>query len=381
MAPTLKLGRIFGIEIGLNWSLLFIFALVAWTLGATVLPQDVPGRPAIAYVAGGVAGGLLFYVGLLAHELSHALMARNRGVKVSGITLWLFGGVSRLDGEPPNAWAEALITAVGPLTSFALAAVFYATAVALGASGPAALPADVAFWLAYFNGVLGIFNLVPAFPLDGGRLLAAFFWWRSGGRATGVHRAVQVGRWFAYLMIGYGAFELFTGAFLSGIWIAFIGWFLLTAAAAEEAGASAVALLRGVPVSAAMSSPAVTFPEWLTVEAFLGGVASAHRFTTYPLQAVDGRVTGVVRLPALLRVPPGRRGTLRLSELATPVESMPVAAPGADLASVLQQLGGSEEGRVLVMDDGRLVGIVSPADIARLLTFRRYGSSAPGVAA
>ena len=267
MAPSIRIGRLFGIDIGVNWSLIFIFALIAWTLATQFLPLPTvaPGQPALAYWVAGAAGALAFYACLLAHELAHALVARRNGVKVAGITLWLFGGVSRLDGEPKSAGAEALIAGVGPLTSLGVAVIAFALTLL-----PLPLLAAYLFgWLAYVNLALALFNLVPAFPLDGGRLLSAWFWWRSGSRQRGVHNAVRIGRVFAYGMIAFGVFALFTGAYINGIWIVFVGWFLLSAGGSEEAGGAVRDLLRSVPVSAAMTSPVVTVPDWLTVEQFL----------------------------------------------------------------------------------------------------------------
>src|SRR5438445_11589438 len=191
MSSSIRLGRLFGIDIGANWSLVFVFALITWTLANQVLPVDVPGQGAPAYwVAGGI-GAVAFYACLLAHELAHALVARRNGVKVAGIALWLFGGVSQLDGEPASARSEALIAGVGPLTSFVVAAIAFGLALATTGNK---LITDLFSWLTFVNLALGLFNLVPAFPLDGGRLLSSILWWRSGSRQKGVHNAVRVGR-------------------------------------------------------------------------------------------------------------------------------------------------------------------------------------------
>ncbi len=369
MAPTFRLGRVFGIEISANWSLLFVFVLVAWSLGSG-LAADVPGRPQAEYWLGGIAGAAVFYVCLLAHELSHSLVARRQGVRVSGITLWLFGGVSRLDGEPKGAAAEAAITAAGPLASLVVAALFYVLSVAFAsARGHAGLISDLLGWLAGINLVLALFNLVPAFPLDGGRLLSSLLWWRSGSRRTGVHQAVRVGRVVAYGMIALGLIELFFGLPLNGAWIVFLGWFLLSAASQEETGSAVRDLLRSVPVSAAMSSPVATIPDWITVEQFLTGVAPGHAFTTYLLHDASGALTGVVRLAELLR---GHRPgpETRLGQVAQPISSMPTARPGEDLAGLLERVGSNLERRVLVYDGGKLVGILSPVDIARVVSLR-----------
>jgi Zn-dependent protease/CBS domain-containing protein len=374
VAPTIRLGRLFGIEIGFNWSLIFIFVLIAWTLATGVLPRDVPGQGQVAYWVVGAAGAIVFYACLLAHELSHALVARRNGMKVAGITLWLFGGVSRLEGDPKSAGAEALIAGVGPLTSFAIALIALALALATSAN---ALVSDLLSWLAFVNLALGLFNLVPAFPLDGGRLLSSLFWWRSGSRQRGVHNAVRIGRVFAYLMIAIGVLELFTGAVVDGIWIAFIGWFLLSAGSSEEAGTTIKALLKSVTVSAAMTSPVVTVPDWLTVEQFLESVALHHSFTTYPVHDPSGKLTGVVRLSELVRVASHDRGQKRLSDCGRPISQVPNARPEEDLAALIERLGAAIDQRVLVFDQGQLVGIVSPVDVTRILTVRQTLSGGP----
>jgi Zn-dependent protease len=374
VSPSFRLGRLFGIEIGFNWSLLFIFALVTWTLATNVLPVDAPGYAPLLYWLTAVCGAVLFYVCLLAHELSHALVARSHGVKVAGITLWLFGGVSRLEGEPTSARSEALIAGVGPLTSFAVAAVALGLAFATQ-SNP--LISDLFSYLTFVNVALGLFNLVPAFPLDGGRLLSSILWWRSGSRQRGVHDAVRVGRVFAFLMIGAGALELFFGAVANGIWIVFLGWFLLSAAASEEAGSNVRTLLRSVPVSAAMTSPVVTLPDWVTVEQFLESVAPNHNFTTYPIHEPSGNLTGMVRLSDLVRLPNDERARRHLVEVARPIAEIPVTTPREDLSALIQRIGSGLEQRVLVFDNGQLVGIVSPADIARVLALKQSAGQRP----
>jgi Zn-dependent protease/predicted transcriptional regulator len=368
MNPSFRLGRVFGIDIGFNWSLVFIFALVTWSVATNVLPIDAPGYPPLAYWLAAAVGAVLFYVCLLAHELSHALVARSHGIKVAGITLWLFGGVSQLEGEPTSARSEALIAGVGPLTSLIVAAIAFGVALATQFN---ALISDLFSYLTFVNVALALFNLVPAFPLDGGRLLSSFLWWRSGSRRQGVHNAVRIGRVFAFLMIGAGVLELFFGAVVNGIWIVFIGWFLLSAGASEEAGSSVRTLLRSVPVSAAMTSPVVTLPDWVTVEQFLESVAPNHSFTTYPIHEPSGKLTGVVRLSDLVRLPAAERASKHLIEVARPIADVPVTSPREDLAALIQRIGSGIEQRVLVFDAGTLVGILSPADVARILTARQ----------
>jgi Zn-dependent protease/CBS domain-containing protein len=368
VTPSIRLGRLFGIEIGINWSLIFIFVFIAWTLATQLLPANAPGHSATTYWVIAAVGAILFYTSLLAHELSHALVARSHGVKVEGITLWLFGGVSRLDGEPSSAGSEALIAGVGPLTSLAIAAVSLGIAYVTSND----LAGVLFSWLMFVNLGLAIFNLVPAFPLDGGRLLSSALWWRSGSRQRGVHSAVRIGRVFAYLMIAAGGvIALFLGQVINGVWLAFIGFFLLSAGASEEAGSSVRSLLRSIPVSAAMTSPVVTLPDWVTVEQFLESVAPNHNFTTYPIHDPSGKLTGVVRLADLVRIPSSERGAKHLIEVARPISEVPVTNPREDLVELIQRIGSGMDQRVLVFDNGQLVGILSPADVARMLSLRQ----------
>src|SRR5256886_12258415 len=203
MNENLSLGRIAGIHVGLNWSLLVIAALIAWSLATGILPSAAPGRTSSAYWTAGVVSAFVFLASLLAHELAHSVVAMRRGVKVEGITVWLFGGVSRFSSETYSPGSQALITFVGPLTSLVLGVVFYLVAVAVGGGGHASLLAVTLSWLGYINISLGAFNLVPAFPLDGGRLLQSLLLLRTGDRPRGTRTAARLRIGFAYLLTAY----------------------------------------------------------------------------------------------------------------------------------------------------------------------------------
>ena len=367
MSPSIRLGRLFGIEIAVNWSLIFVFAYIVWVLASQVLPTAAPRNGVGAYWSLAVVGAVLFYACLLAHELAHALVARRNGVQVAGITLWLFGGVSRLEGEPPSARSEALIAGVGPLTSLGVAAIALVTAYLTSND----LAGGLFSYLFFVNLALAVFNLLPAFPLDGGRLLSSFLWWRSGSRQAGVHRAVRVARVFAYLMIAAGVALVFFNQAYNGVWLAFIGWFLLSAGAQEEAGSTVRTLLRSIPVSAAMTSPVVILPDWVTVEQFLESVAPNHNFSTYPIHEPSGKLTGVVRLRDLVRVPAQDRGRKHLIDVALPISAVPTSTPREELLPLMERLGRGLDQRVLVFDNGQLVGILSPTDVARVVSSRQ----------
>lgn len=381
----IRLGKVFGLEISFNWSLILIFLLIAWTMAAEVLPSAVPNQAVWSYWVSGLAGAVVFYGCLLAHEVSHALVARSKGIKVAGITLWLFGGVTQLAGEPTRAADEALITVVGPLTSFVIAGIGFALTAGLTAIAAPALIANLVAWLALLNLLLGVFNLVPAIPLDGGRLLSSLIWWRTGSRVRGVHNAVRVGRVFAALVIGLGLLEIFlggSGGFLSGIWLGFIGWFLFSAGSAEDRQSQIRSSLRTVPVSAAMASPVVTVPDWLTVEQLLGaGTTGQRHLALYALHDAAGGLSGFVSWDDLSGLTSAAQRTQRLRDVAQPREAFPTASPGEDLEAMLSRVGPALARGVLVTDGNELVGVVSSAEIARISALRQALGANPGLAA
>jgi Zn-dependent protease len=380
----IRLGKVFGLEISFNWSLILIFLLIAWTMATEVLPAAVPNQTVLAYWVSGLVGAVVFYGCLLAHEVSHALVARSKGIKVTGITLWLFGGVTQLAGEPTGAGDEALITVVGPLTSFVIAGIGFALTAGLTSIGAPALIANLVAWLAILNLLLGVFNLVPAIPLDGGRLLSSLLWWRTGSRVRGVHLAVRVGRVFASLIIGVGVLEIFlggSGGFISGVWLGFIGFFLFSAGGAEDRQSQVRSSLRSVPVSAAMTSPVVTVPDWLTVGQLLGAGVGQPHLALYTLHDAAGGVSGFVSWEDLSQMTSATQQALRLRDVAQPQESLATSRPDEDLEAMLSRVGSALARGVLVIDGGQMVGIVSSAGVARIAALRQGPGPNPGLAA
>lgn len=261
MGASVRLGRVAGIEVGLHWSLAIVFAFIVWTLATQVLPSVVPDQPQSAYWLASSIAGLLFYVSLLSHEMGHALVARRRGLQVDGITLWLFGGIARLRGDAATPGLEAKIAIAGPLVSLALAILFGAATFALDAtSGPPLFEAGCAY-LAGSNAILLVFNLIPAFPLDGGRLLRAWLWKRSNDRYRATSGAAWLGRMCAFVMIGVGLLELFIQRSPSGLWLVFLGWFLFTAARSEAAQVAMRRPLTDLPAGDIRPDPDASVPE------------------------------------------------------------------------------------------------------------------------
>jgi Zn-dependent protease len=231
---SVHLGTIRGIRVGLHWSLLVILWLIVASLAGYEIPNAAPGHTSTAYWSAAVVAAVLFYACLLAHELAHAVVARRRNIEVDGIVLWLLGGVSQLKGDANSANDERSIAIVGPLTSALLAAGFFVLSRITGAGHPASLSAAVFGWLGWLNGALAVFNMVPAFPLDGGRVLRAVVWHRTNDKRRGTQVAASIGRAFgiAFMAVGAVAFVVGGGSF-NGAWLAMIGWFLTTASRSE----------------------------------------------------------------------------------------------------------------------------------------------------
>jgi Zn-dependent protease len=252
VGTTLRLGRVAGIELRLHWSLAIAFVLIVWTLAGQALPDVVPDQPLLAYWLVAVAAVVLFYVSLLSHEMGHALMARRLAVTVDGITLWVFGGVARLRSDAVDPGTEARIAIAGPVVSLALAIAFGAATFALDTwNGPPLLEGGCA-WLAASNAVLLFFNLLPAFPLDGGRLLRAWLWHRTGDRYRATARAAWLARILAVAIIALGLVMLIWQGGFSGLWLMFLGLFLLAAIRGEQ---SQVAPLPNADLGSALPHP------------------------------------------------------------------------------------------------------------------------------
>jgi len=365
---SIHLGRLAGIRIGAHWSLLVVFALIAWSLASGQLPAEVPHQPAAAYWTVALLTAILFFASLLAHEMGHALVARRLGLEIEGITLWLFGGVARLRADAGGPGGELRIAVVGPLVSLALAVVFWAVSWALGAAGAPRLLAAGAGWLAVINLILGLFNLLPAFPLDGGRVLRALLWLRWGQLRRATVAAARAGRAMAYLLIGLGIVFFFAGDVFNGIWFAFLGWFLLGAAGAEEQAVVLRDTLAGVRVSDVMSPDPVVAPSWITVDELIRSYVMQHPHSTYPVRSFEGQVEGLATLARLKQVPPDRRAATRVADVAYALSDVVRATPSEPLADLVPRLGRGAGGRALVFDGGKLVGIVSPMDVARALS-------------
>ena len=350
-----RIAKIFGIDITIHASWLFIFALVVWSLSNDLGPFHHVNVSPSQRVILATLGALLFFASILIHELAHSLVGRANGIPVSGITLFMFGGVSRFEGEANNAPAAAWISFVGPLASFVLAALFYGLSLVSALSDPLS---TVFRYLAGANAVLGVFNLLPAFPLDGGRVLHALLWKATGDRARATHLSVRIGSVFAWFFIAYGIYSTFTSGFGGGLWMTFIGWFLLQAGSAEDAQLRLVTTARGHAVRELATAPTITLAADVTARQALDALIAAGAVAA-PVM-VGGRIIGLVTLDNFRTVAPSDIETTFVTAIMDRFDDLPVIAASVDATEALQRLNKAKHGQLVVVDDGgSFVGIVT----------------------
>jgi Zn-dependent protease/predicted transcriptional regulator len=374
MSGNFSIGRFGGIEVRVNWSLLAVFALIVWSLAEGVFPSTNPGLSHGAYLAMAIVAALLFFGSILLHELGHSWVARREGIEVDSITLWLFGGVSNFKGRFTSPGAEFRIALSGPLVSIVLGVIFVLIAVA---PLPSAVD-GVAAWLGYINLILAVFNLLPALPLDGGRVLHSALWRARGDSAWATRVASEIGQGFGYLFIALGlAMFIFQGSF-SGAWLAFIGWFLLQAARSEARYVATEQALEGVRVRDLMVRHPVTVDADSTIAQFMNDVAWSQRFTTYPV--LEGRrPIGLLAFASVAAVPRSDWDTRRIRDTMISLDRVPRLTEDEKAVDALADLSAPPANRGLVVDNGHLVGLLSITDLARALEVgrRRANQMAP----
>ncbi|MER7985482.1 site-2 protease family protein [Streptomyces noursei] len=368
MNGSVRIGRVVGVPLRMHWSVPLLVVLFAYGLGRQTLPVIAPGRSAVVYAVAGVVGAALLTGSLLLHETAHAAIARRKQISVEDVTLWALGGMTRM-GRPQTAAAAFAVAVSGPLTSLLIGGVALGAGFGLSALSGWAVPTVVLVWLGWANVFLGVFNLLPAVPLDGGRVVQALMWWRTGDRDRADLVASRGGQVMGVLMVAAGWFLVLRGA-PSGLWLAFIGLFIMVVAGAERRRATLQASLRGLRVSEAMSSPVVTGADWLTVQRFIDEVAVQTGHSAVALLDFEGRPSGLVQLRRLATIPLAQRAELRVRDVATPLSQCAVAAPDDLLVEALEKPSLRTGMRILVVDAGHLVGIVTAKDVSRMMQRR-----------
>jgi Zn-dependent protease/predicted transcriptional regulator len=383
MHSGFSVGRIFGIDITIDWSWSLIFLLLVWYLGGAVFAQVGSGLEqtwALALVA-----ALLFFASVLAHEVAHAVVARAQGLPVRNITLFLFGGVATIQREPASPRGEVLLALVGPLTSLVLGAlVLWWGRVSTGLLGPGAATPGVLLvlsplsvlllWLGQINLALGLFNLLPGFPLDGGRVLRALLWATTHNLRTATRWASWAGQACGWLLIGTGLLLImrlglpFVGAgLLSGVWLVVLGWFLRNAAIHSYRRVVVHDALTGVPVARLMHAPVPPIPADMTVSDLVHGRMMGTEEQTVPVSEDGEHLAGVVSVDAVRQVPRAAWESTPVRAIMTPLERVAMVTPQDDAGVALDHLASREVDQVPVVENGRLVGMLARRDIQRWL--------------
>jgi Zn-dependent protease len=371
MDGNFTIGRFGGIEVRLHWSLLAVFALIVWSLTDGVFPSQNPGLSDGTYLGMAIVAAVLFLASILLHELGHSWVARREGIEVDSITLWLFGGVAQFKDRFTSAGGEFRVAVTGPLISIALGVVFVSVALA---GLPSAVD-GVAAWLGYINLTLAVFNLLPASPLDGGRVLHAALWRAKGDFAWATRIASEIGQSFGYLFIALGlVMFIFQGSF-SGAWLAFIGWFLLQGARAEARYVATEQALSGLRVRDLMVRQPVTVDADSTIGRFMDDVAWSQRFTTYPVLD-GGSPVGLLAFASVAAVPRSDWDTRRVRETMIPLDEVPLLTEDEKAVDALAELSAPRANRGLVVDNGHLAGLLSITDLARALEVGRRPAQA-----
>jgi Zn-dependent protease/predicted transcriptional regulator len=361
----LQIARVLGIPVYVHFSWLVIFGLLTWTLATGYFPAASPDLPVASYWAKGLVASLLFFLSILLHEMGHSWVALRHGIRIRSITLFIFGGVAHMEKDADDGRTEVKIAIAGPIVSFALAGSFVALA-ALPPLPPSARA--VAHYLGTVNFILAVFNLVPAFPLDGGRVLRGLLW-RTQGKVRATRTAAGAGTFFALLLIVVGVMSFLGGNGIGGMWYVLIGWFLKDASAGAYAGARLDETLRGLTVRDAMTSDVATLPAHVSVSEAAHEYFMNTGYGGYPVVRGDA-VVGMLSLRDVLRLAPEERERTAVQAVMAPLGDSVVVGPDEPLRAAMSKMAERGAGRLLVMQNGQLIGILTMSAVVRHVRVR-----------
>ena len=368
MPGTFRIGNIAGIDIDIHVSWIIILVLLTVSLATGWFPQLYPGWSTATYWLIAFLSSLLLFVSVLLHELAHSLVARRRGLPVKSITLFIFGGVSNIEREPQSPGVEFQIAFVGPLTSLVIGAICFLLQVPLrGSNSPLE---GILFYLAVTNILLGVFNLIPGFPLDGGRVLRSIVWRLTGNLRQATRVATLTGQVIAYLFILLGIWIFFVGDILDGIWLGFIGWFLLSAAQSANAQGMLTSVLRGVTVGEVMNPKPATVPADISLQQLVDAYFLPGGLR-YALVMQTDRLLGLITLGDIRHIPREQWGQVPVSTAMIPLSRLHVVTPQQSLSDVLSLMAGRDVNQLPVVENGALVGILSRDAIVHYMEVRR----------
>jgi Zn-dependent protease/predicted transcriptional regulator len=363
--------RILGIQIGLDYSWFVIFALLTWMLAVHHFPAEFKDWPAYLYWVMGALTAIMLFVSVLLHELGHSVVALRYKIPVPSITLFLFGGVAQIAAEPPSARAEFLIAAAGPLVSVLLAIFFYLVQPLVAGVEPLL---GLAKYLMYINLALALFNLIPGYPLDGGRVFRALVWSITGNMRRATVIAANAGRLFAFLFIFEGVWQMFSGNFGGGLWIAFIGWFLDNAASAELQQVTVRGLLKGHSVKQAMSKQCASIPANATIQELVDEhILGSGQHCVLVKRGAD--TVGLITLERIKEVPRSQWATTHAADLMQSPNLLQSVDPNTELWAALQKLDRDGVNQLPVTREGRVIGMLAREDVISFLrTLQELGT-------
>ena len=366
LKTSLTLFKVFGIPVEINVSWFVIFALVAWSLVTLYFPANYPDMPVASYWVMGVVAALMLFASVILHELSHSYVAKMHGVPIRRITLFLFGGVSQMERESEEPETEIKIAIAGPAMSFVLMFVFYLVYVGIRAGGEAGGVAPVFRYLAIVNGMLGIFNLIPGFPLDGGRLLRAAIWKGTGNLRKATYVASRVGSVVGIVFVLVGFFAVFWGFFIFGLWMVMIGFFLRQASSASYLHVVVEGALKGFKVRDAMRADFVSVPGDITVQDLVDDYVFKHHLDCYPV--MEGReLMGLIAVEDIKGMPRQVWNKTRIADvMRKDIDRISVHLDD-DLSGVLRKTISERCGRLAVLEGGEVVGVVTRKDIVEAM--------------
>ena len=357
-----RIGRWLGFPIRIDYSWFLVAALVVWTFSFSEFPLRLPGYAQSTYLAMGIAASVLFFLSVLLHELGHAVVARQRGITVEGITLFIFGGIAQASEEASRPLDEFLLTAAGPLTSLLLAGAFYA-AEALTRLGGVPDPLVTVFgFLGLLNLVLAIFNMIPGFPLDGGRIFRSIVWAVTGDMRRATRWATWGGRLFGMSLIALGLYGLTVGLLLPALWAIFIGWFVAHAANTSFRQFELRRALERIPVSRVMTLEARAIPANMPISRVVDDYFLRGHREAYAVE-LDGVVLGLLHIQDVAEVPIEMRDRATAAQVMRPTYDLPTARPHESLADLALRLGSGDNSTALVVEKGRAIGLVDVRDV------------------
>ncbi|MBI2486388.1 MAG: site-2 protease family protein [Deltaproteobacteria bacterium] len=364
-----KLTKIFGIELWIDYSWLIVFILVMWSLASGYFPHEYPGLGKTTYWIMGAVSAILLFVCVLLHELSHSYVAQKSGIAVPKITLFIFGGVAQISEEPRSAKTEFNIAIAGPICSFMLAVIFWILAKSDFASDDKRLFA-VFNYLAFINIALVVFNMIPGFPLDGGRILRAYLWnrWQDVKKATYI--VSQIGSRFGIALMLLGLVSIFFGNLIGGIWFIFIGLFLNQAASSGYQMTILRDVLSGAKVKNIMTSNVISVPESLSLNDLVQNYFYHYLFVSFPVVSDGGQLVGMISIKQVKDLPKDSWHEKKVGDIMVKAPEIPVLSPDDEALSALNLLMRNELGRIPIVDTGKLVGIITRRDIMTFLMIK-----------